>query len=105
MSRSITAVWEQDIAQIIVMDEIVKGVGEMAGEFDVAITDELKQEGEARDLVRLIQQKRKESGCTLTEKISVEAPAWPKAFQDYIMQETLSTDLKQGPELKINKSK
>lgn len=84
---------------------IVTGEGEMTGEFDTTISPELKAEGEARELVRLIQQKRKELGCGLVDKIEVEIPVWPKSFETYIMQETLSTRIKIGTELKIEKSK
>jgi isoleucyl-tRNA synthetase len=41
---------------------------------DFNLTDELKLEGEARELIRQIQILRKEKGCRLDEKIKVEIP-------------------------------
>ena len=72
-------------------------------EFDTTLTPELEAEGEARDLVREIQKLRKEAGCELTDEITVEAPSWPKDFEDYIKQKTLATEIKKGPELVVVK--
>ena len=63
---------------------------------DTKITDELKKEGYARDLVRGIQNLRKESGFEVTDRInlSVGGDASLKAafemFKDFVTGETLS---------------
>lgn len=66
---------------------------------DTALTDELIDEGLVRDLVRQIQNLRKESNFNVDDRISIEyaaegrlAEAIP-AFSDYIRQETLADSL------------
>ncbi|MGL6194792.1 MAG: class I tRNA ligase family protein, partial [Thermoguttaceae bacterium] len=65
------------------------------------LTDELLAEGRARELVRLIQDRRKEMGCEYADRIVVSiATASDKIlgaiqlFADYIKGETLCTELK-----------
>jgi isoleucyl-tRNA synthetase len=61
-----------------------KGKGEIAVVFDTNLTQELKDEGEARDIVRGIQQERKKLGTSLDEKVNVILNRWPMAFEEYI---------------------
>ncbi|OGE14333.1 isoleucine--tRNA ligase [Candidatus Curtissbacteria bacterium RIFOXYB12_FULL_40_6] len=58
-------------------------------------------EGQAREIVRQIQQARKEAGCALDEQITVTLPSWPKDFEDLIKKETLAKAIIKGPELGI----
>ena len=64
---------------------------------DTKITDSLSKEGYARDLVRGIQNLRKESGFELTDRIALEVSGDDKLkgafeqFKDYIASETLAT--------------
>lgn len=69
--------------------------------FHFEISKELADEGEARDLIRKIQGKRKEAGCNLDELVTVELPGWPKKFEDYIKKETLARKLVKGVEVKV----
>ncbi len=73
-------------------------------ELDTNITPDLKTEGEARDLVRAIQEARKEADCRLDELVSVSLPAWPEAFTDLIKKETLATELTKGSTLQIKRN-
>ena len=64
------------------------------------LTDELIGEGYARDLVRYVQDQRKQLGCEYTDRIRVgvvtEEAALRTAFdahRDYICQETLADEL------------
>ena len=68
------------------------------------ITPELAREGTARDLVRLIQDRRKEIGCEFTDRIEVgivtEAAALNDAIaehRDYIASETLAVLVGDAP--------
>jgi hypothetical protein len=70
---------------------------------DTTITPKLKAEGDARDLVRQIQDLRKKAGCRLDEKIVVLAPSWPLDFEDYIKKETLAESITVGDALSIDK--
>lgn len=57
-----------------------------------------------RDLVRVIQDQRKEVGCDFTDRIELavvsESPKFQKAvenFRDYVMMETLAGKLQMTP--------
>ncbi|MCX6726010.1 MAG: isoleucine--tRNA ligase [Candidatus Shapirobacteria bacterium] len=100
---------EEELIQLIKEELNIKeveyqiGKGELKVELDTKITPELKAEGEARDLVRQIQDLRKQINCKIDEKIKVFGPSWPKdlKLQEYIKKETLSVELLSGQELKI----
>jgi isoleucyl-tRNA synthetase len=83
--------------------EFVEGEGDLEVDLDTTLTPELQAEGEARELVRQIQNQRKKIGCQLNDQIVVEVPSWPEGFTDYIKQKTLTTELKVGPVLKAGK--
>ena len=58
---------------------------------DLEITDELKKEGLARDIVRNIQDARKNMGCDILDTIKVELSSGaPEEWLDYICKETLA---------------
>ena len=85
--------------------EFKEGKGELKISLDTKITPELKAEGEARELIRQIQDLRKQTGCRLDEKIKVYNSRWPDSqkLQQYIKKETLATELLLGQELKISR--
>lgn len=66
---------------------------------DVTITEELKQEGYARELINKIQNQRKENDYEVTEKIRVKikeneiVQEVVSKFKTYICNETLATDI------------
>ena len=66
---------------------------------DTTITQELKQEGIIRDLIRNIQNMRKEAGFQVTDRIKVkldgndEVKAAVEAFGEYLLSETLTEKL------------
>lgn len=67
---------------------------------DIQLSDELKQEGVARDLVNRIQNLRKDSGLEVQDKIAVQLQssddllkASVDSFRDYICQETQANEL------------
>ena len=66
---------------------------------DTVISEELEKEGLARDIVRRIQNQRKEAGFDIADTIETYYDTGPKlaevftAFGDYIAAETLSTSL------------
>jgi isoleucyl-tRNA synthetase len=68
------------------------------------LTPELIAEGLVRDLVRLVQERRKELGCEFTDRIAlaVVSRAEPlrravAEFSDYLAAETLAVDVRQEP--------
>ena len=92
----------------------VAGKGSLTVALDITLTDELKQEGEAREFVNRIQNIRKESGFELTDRIFVTVLDSPELrpsiikYNDYICREILAdtidwvTQLEGGTELEIN---
>ncbi len=71
---------------------------------DTIITDNLRAEGEAREVIRQIQEARKEANCALNETINVVLPAWPENFADLIKKETLAATLSRGEAVKVIRS-
>jgi isoleucyl-tRNA synthetase len=66
---------------------------------DISISDELRLEGMARELINRIQNLRKDSGLELTDRIAVEFSGSEElresaiAFKDYICGEVLANSL------------
>ena len=77
--------------------------GEIEVELDTKITPELAKEGEARDLIRQIQELRKDQDLTLADRIKIIAPFWPKAFQQQILTSTVSVSIAKGDKLQVLK--
>jgi isoleucyl-tRNA synthetase len=77
------------------------GKGEMAVDLDINITKELKEEGEARDIVREIQKQRKTLGTALGEKVSVTLQSWPTAFEGYIKKKASVDSIKKGEKFSV----
>ena len=79
---------------------LVASEGKLTVALDITITDELRREGIARELVNRIQNIRKESGFEVTDKISVEIEATEltspavESFAKYIAQQTLAVEVK-----------
>jgi isoleucyl-tRNA synthetase len=77
----------------------VANSGQITVALDITLTDALREEGLARELVNRIQNLRKESGLALTDKILVKIQqndALDTAIQNnlnYICAETLTGDL------------
>ena len=78
---------------------VVANEGALTVALDVTITQELKNEGIARELVNRIQNIRKDSDFAVTDKILVDLlsnPEWDtavKLYMDYICSETLTARL------------
>ena len=74
--------------------------GNLTVALDITLTDELRNEGMARELVNRIQNIRKKSGLEITDRIRVAiepndaATKAVEAFGDYIARQVLADDLK-----------
>ncbi len=92
----------------------VANKGSLTVALDITLTDELKQEGDAREFVNRIQNIRKESGFDLTDRIFVTVlettglKASIIKYNDYICREILAdtidwvTEIQAGTEVEIN---
>ena len=81
----------------------IEGEGEMIVDFDLNITPELKAEGEARDIVRSIQEERKKLGTKVDEKVDVSISNWPQGFEEYIKKNAAVHELTKGDQLEVKK--
>ncbi|MBQ1938388.1 MAG: isoleucine--tRNA ligase, partial [Bacteroidales bacterium] len=82
---------------------LVASEGQLTIALDVTLTPELIQEGIARELIRPIQNLRKENDFSVTDRISTKVYAEGQAYEDiqaalanykdYVMSQTLSTSL------------
>ncbi|MEX2013148.1 MAG: hypothetical protein WD967_01970, partial [Candidatus Levyibacteriota bacterium] len=52
--------------------------------------------GEARDIVRKIQEERKKIGTKLDEKVDVQIEGWPKEFENEIKRKALVNSISKG---------
>jgi hypothetical protein len=94
----------EDIAAIVREELNVKGLifGAPEVKLDTEITEELRLEGLAREVVRLIQDRRKKAGLNVEDRIHTRYDAdgmLVRAMEkhaDYIRNETLSVTLEPG---------
>ena len=88
----------------------VTSEGVLTVALDITITPELRLEGVARELVRSIQQMRKDTGLEITDRIVVTVPtnadneACVKTFGEYITTQVLADSISLGEELTIKKN-
>ena len=91
---------------------LVANEGTLTVALEIELTDELRQEGLARELVNRIQNLRKESGLAITDRISVsiskrdEVEKAVAAFGGYIKAQVLADDVRVedngGTEVKLD---
>ncbi|MDD7915666.1 isoleucine--tRNA ligase [Polaribacter ponticola] len=93
-----------DIADVEISSKDIEGwlvanEGVLTVALDVTITEELRKEGVARELVNRIQNARKDTGLEVTDKIKLTVLNFENLQQsiteneDYIMSETLTSEL------------
>ncbi len=99
----------QDLIEIIkneinVKDiKFIKSDKSLVVDLDTNITPQLKAEGDARDLIRQIQNLRKELNLDLKDKINIYSPDWPSDFETEIKSKTLAESITKANQLKIEK--
>ncbi|MDR0712745.1 MAG: isoleucine--tRNA ligase [Bacteroidales bacterium] len=78
---------------------LVANEGRLTVALDITVTDELRLEGIARELINRIQNLRKDSGFEVTDKIAVTLQRHPETdaaiavHRDYILSQTLGVSL------------
>ena len=97
-----------DVADVeIISDDIpgwlVSNEGNLTVALEVELTDELRREGMARELINRIQNLRKDAGLEITDRISVvvepneETDAAIASFNEYICAQVLADEIKIAP--------
>ena len=96
------AVLERTDVEIISEDIpgwLVANEGRLTVALDITVTEELKKEGLARELVNRIQNLRKSSGFDITDKVNITIASSPEmdgavtAYKDYITSQVLANSL------------
>lgn len=91
-----------NVERVVVSDWLVESEGPFVAALDPNLTDELRQEGLARELVNRIQRLRKDAGYEYTTRISlaidggVAVRGAVGAHRESIMRETLARELDLG---------
>ena len=96
---------KQELLDVLANEVNVKAIKwqkgkELEVKLDFDLTDELKAEGKARELVREIQKLRKEKGLKPGNLVKAKVPEIPSGWQTYIEQKT-HTQLVQGKKLEL----
>lgn len=87
---------------------LVANEGKLTVALDVTITDELREEGIAREFVNRIQNLRKDSGLEVTDKINIQIMKHSEIikavgnFEKYIMTQTLAKSVILVDEIPVN---
>jgi len=68
---------------------------------DTQLTPELEQEGKAREIIRSVQQARKEAGIGINAQIDLILPEWPSLFETEIQQKTKALSITKGEKLQV----
>ncbi len=98
-------IFSQDIPGWSVANE-----GTLTVALDLTITEDLRLEGIARELIRSIQTLRKDSGFDITDRINVTIPdsddnrTCLSKFCDYIASQVLANSIQLGTELTVSKN-
>ena len=95
--------FKENLDQLILDELNVKKIvfnkaaeGDTTVELDTNLTDALIAEGNARELIRKIQEERKKLGTKLNEFVAVSLEKWPAEFEEYIKQQALVKSLTKG---------
>ena len=94
LERADVEIISEDIPGWLVANE-----GRLTVALDITVTDELKKEGLARELVNRIQNLRKSSGFEITDKVNItlassaEMDGAVEAYQEYIKSQLLANNL------------
>ena len=88
---------ELNVKQVVVAE----GKGKLQVELETTITPKLREEGEAREIIRQIQEARKKIGCGLADEVEVGLISWPVKFEEEIRKKALAKKLYQADNLQV----
>jgi isoleucyl-tRNA synthetase len=100
--------WRHLLATELNVKQVRVTGGDPAVTFDTEITHELALEGEARDLIRRVQDLRRKAGLQVTDRIRLTYPDRHERCVDvhgaWIASETLATEIAPGDELSVERA-
>jgi len=80
------------------------GVGdEILVTYDLEISEELRLEGEMRDLIRKIQNMRKKLGVQMSDSVVITIEDKFRLFEEHIKSQVQASKIVYGSELKVEK--
>lgn len=92
------------IEEEVNVEEFINNIGDkITVALNKEITPELKAKGEAREIVRMIQEERKRLGTRLDEKVDVVLEDWPKEHENYIKKIALINTIIKGNKFQVTR--
>jgi isoleucyl-tRNA synthetase len=89
--------------ELNVKEVLFKEGDDLSAEYDTKLTKELQEEGEARELIRQIQQQRRVENLHQDELVDITLPSLPTQYLDYIKEKVMARNITQGNEFSISK--
>lgn len=74
---------------------------ELIVQFDTKLTDELKKEGEIRELIREVQEIRKKSGLKPQQKIILKVPRIDQKYHSILKRHLMATEITHNEEIEV----
>lgn len=92
------------LCQEVNVKEIIQEKGEeIKVELDTNVTGALREEGEAREIIRSIQQERKRLGTNRSELVNVKISSWPEEFEEEIKRRTQVNELIKADKFEVER--
>ncbi|MDO8498833.1 MAG: isoleucine--tRNA ligase [bacterium] len=106
LSESLSKELEQILAEELNIKEIEYQKSSkdiVSGKMDIKVTPQLQEEGNTRELIRQVQQLRKEARLTLKDRINIFLPETPKRkdLLEMLLQQTNTDSISFGEKLEI----
>ena len=110
LTYSLSRKLSDDLEEVIAQELNVKSVEykkssapKPAVELDTVVTQDLAEEGKAREIIRQVQQMRKDATLTLKDKIEIYLPQWPEQYTEMILKMTSAVKLVKSDQAEIKK--
>ncbi len=87
--------------ELNVKEVICEDAQELVVTFDTELTDALRAEGAARDIIRKIQGERKKMGTAMDQMVSVMLPDWPADWEGEIKRRAKVSTITIGDKLQV----
>lgn len=96
-------VWNVVLEELNIKNLVISGKKTYPDKEVIVSDEDLIKEGEARDIVRKIQEERKKLGTKINEKVIVTLSSWPKEFEEEIKRKALASKITKGETFEVSK--